>query len=75
MPVRDMLADFCLFFMLIVLESGVRHCLTIPIMCIDNSASCRIAVDGESMCEIRSQPSTSGDASTAQNETPNGMYY
>ena len=73
MLVRDILADFLLFFMLIVLESGVRHCLTIPIMCTDHCTSCGIAVDGGSMCEICSQPSTSGDASTAQNETPNGM--
>ena len=61
--------------MLIVLESGVRHCLTIPIIGKDHCTSYGNVVDGGSMYEICSQHSTSGDASTAQNETPNGMYY
>ena len=61
--------------MIVVLKSGVRHCLTIRIMCIGHCTSCGIAVDGRSMCEICSQASTSGNASTAQNATPNGMYY
>ena len=51
MLVRYILADFFgIFFMLIVLESGVRHCLNIPIICIGHCTSCGIAVDGESMC-------------------------
>ena len=52
MLVGDILAIFCLFFMLIVLKSGVRHCLTIAIMCIGHCTSCSIAVDGGSMCEM-----------------------
>ena len=75
MLVRDILSDIFLFFMLIVLKGGLRHCLTIPIMCIGRYTSCGITLDGASMCEIISQPSTSGDAETAQNETHNGMYY
>ena len=61
--------------MLIVFKSGVRHIIAIPIMCIGHCTSCGIAVDAGNMCEICSQPSTSGDSSTAQNETLNGMYH
>ena len=76
MLVRDILADFCcLFFIVNRVKSGVRHCLTISIMCIGHCTSCGSEIDGRSMCEICSQPSTSGDDSTAQNEAPNGMYY
>ena len=74
MLVREF-SRFISIFMLIVIKSGVRHCLTIPIMCIGHCTSCGIAVDGGSTCEICSQPSTSGDGSTAQNDTTIGMYY
>ena len=73
--VRDILADFLSIFYVNRVKSGVRHCLTILIIYIGHCMSCGIAFDGGSMCEICSQPSTSADASTAQNETANGMYY
>ena len=77
MLLRDILADLVVvsFFMLIVLKSGVRHSLTIPIMCTGNCSSCGIAVQGGNVCEICSQPSTSDDTSIAQNVAPKGMYH
>ena len=49
--------------------------VSIPIMGIGHCTSCGIAVEGGIVCEICSQPSTSGDALTAENETPKRMYY
>ena len=46
-----------------------------PIMGIAHCTSCGIAVEGGNVCEICSQPSTSDDASTAENETPMDIYY
>ena len=69
----DILTDF--FPLIILYVNRVkRHTLAIPIMGVDHCTSCGIAVDGVNVCEICSQPSTSGDASTAETETPMGMY-
>ena len=77
MLVRDILADLFipLFFMLIVLRSGVIHSSAIPIMRIGHYTSCSIVVEGGKVCEICSQPSTTGDSSIAQNIAPKGTYY
>ena len=49
--------------------------VSIPIMGIGLSTICGIAVEGGTVCEICSPPSTSGDALNDENETPKGMYY
>ena len=46
-----------------------------PVMGMDHCTSCDIAVEGGNVCEICSQPSTSGDALIAENEKLKGMYY
>ena len=61
--------------MLIVLRSDVRHSLAIHIVCLGHCTICGIAVEGENVCKICSQPSTSGDTSIAQNVAPKGIYY
>ena len=59
---RDILPDlFLSLFMLIVFRSSVRYSLAIPIMCIGHCTSCSIVVESGNVCEMCSQPSTSGD--------------
>ena len=76
MLVRDILPDFFLSVsMLIVFKRDVRHSLAIPIMCIGYGTSCSIVVESGNVCEICSQPSTSGDTSIVQKVAPKDMYY
>ena len=75
MLVGDILADFLPLFMLIVLKRGVRHSLTILIMCIGHCTSCSIVVEGGNVCEICNQPAMSDHTSIAQNVAPKDMYY
>ena len=57
------------------LKSGLRHILTIPIICIGLYTSCGIRVDDGNVCDICSHLSTSGETSIVQNVTPEGKHY
>ena len=74
MLVRGILADFLSHYFLYV-KSAVRHSFAIPIVCTGYCMSCDIAVEGGNVCEVCSQPSTSGNTSTVQTVAFKGMHY